>query len=282
MKVAAFCTSGIKVPGKAIAVLVFFAFIFFNAHAQGDSSDSSHNFLVGRTTITYKSTCHGTQSGVVFISLHENEETAAVTANRFLDSLGSHCLVQLVHDKQRLLSVSFLGKTYRLDPNRMWSKQGLEANLRYLNKRFPDELVTQLQRHTLRFRKQFFFNRRLVVALHNNTNNGFSVRSFMKGGGNYQDALEVHLNPAHDPDNFFIVTEQPHFTHLKQLGYSVVLHKRKTSFDDGSLSFLCARNNIPYINAEVEEGNSEKQSEMLMVIHDLINTRLNDQSTSRN
>jgi len=104
-----------------------------------------------------------------------------------------------------------------------------------------------------------------IVAIHNNTNNDFSILSYK----NSKDADEVYVNSSTDIDNFFIVTTQTDFDYFKANKRNVVLQS-KNAIDDGSLSIYCQKNKLHYINVEVQHGQKEEQVKMIQEAYSLI------------
>ncbi|MNY25704.1 hypothetical protein D3C86_1595040 [compost metagenome] len=59
-----------------------------------------------------------------------------------------------------------------------------------------------------------------------------------------------------DPDDLILVTEKVLFSKLKKENVNVVLQHQEAE-DDGSLSIYAMKNNIPYLNVEVQHGHLE-------------------------
>lgn len=205
-----------------------------------------------------------------FIALHENE-TASVTA--YLDiasSLPNTALFRLNQSGQRNLRFKINESSYHFDPNRIFSLVGIKNTLLKLNpnvksipleveegiKRFSDSLLSIFR---LDLDSGYF------VAIHNNTNNNFSVLSYK----NSKNAIATYFNSNEDIDNFFIVNTLSDFDYFKTINKNVVCQSEK-GVEDGSLSIYCTKNNIPYINIEVEMGNIQKQREMIQEVYCLI------------
>jgi len=107
----------------------------------------------------------------------------------------------------------------------------------------------------------------LVVALHNNSDQGYSAESYAKGAVHETDALKVHLEPNADSDDFFFVTERRLFDFFRDKGFNVVLQDNDNVTDDGSLSVLAGWRKVPYINVEAQEGHFQRQLEMLHEVY---------------
>lgn len=147
------------------------------------------------------------------------------------------------------------------DPNRIFSRQGAEANLRRLN---PGLAPGQLQAVLARLdrgreklvRALLPTPGGLLVALHNNSE-GYSVLDEVPISD------QVALNDSAHPHDFFLCTQRPDFERLARSPYNVVLQNLAPKEDDGSLSRLAARRGLRYVNIETAHGNFQKQSEML-------------------
>jgi hypothetical protein len=84
-------------------------------------------------------------------------------------------------------------------------------------------------------------------------------------------------NTESDADNFVFVSTPVLISHFAERGFNVVLQKsaarlnsRLCTVDDGSLSVLAARLNIPYINLEADAGSgSLRQKQMIDAVYAL-------------
>ena len=147
----------------------------------------------------------------------------------------------------------------RIDPNRMFSRAGAEADLNKLN---PDWTPAQigaalalLDRGRARLIHALLPPRGgLLVALHNNT-------------GEYSVADEESLSdrgfvprPDH-PHAFYLCTDPADYQVLTASGYNIVLQQHGP--EDGSLSRLCATRGVRYVNVETARGDLTTQVDML-------------------
>ena len=231
-------------------------------------NDSVIIFPLGTNSckLTYK----GDQNRfATFIALHENE-TASVTA--YLDiasSLPNTALFRLNQFGHRNLRYKTNEYTYHFDPNRIFSLVGIKNTLLKLNpnvKRIPLEVEEGIKRFSDSLLSVFLqdLGSGYLVAIHNNTNNNFSVRSYI----NSKNATATYVNSNEDIDNFFIVNTLSDFEYFKSINRNVVCQNEE-GLDDGSLSIYCTKNNIQYINIEVEMGNVKKQREMIQEVYSL-------------
>jgi hypothetical protein len=190
-----------------------------------------------------------------YVVIHGNEETAR------------HVLLAHMRSREGVAYI-IEGRTRnapieggQIDPNRMFSRIGAEANLKRLN---PDwtpprigRALDALDRGRARLVRALLAPRGgLTVALHNNSQ-GYSVRDEQP----ISDAASIR-----EPDNphaFFLCTDEADFRKLSESAYNVVLQKKAPPTDDGSLSRLAAARGARYVNLEVGHGHSARQKEML-------------------
>jgi len=149
----------------------------------------------------------------------------------------------------------------QIDPNRIFSRAGAEANLKRLNPGWPPERIQAalavLDRGRDRLVKDLFPPPGgLMVALHNNSE-AYSVRDEepISDAGSIREPTNPHA--------FFLCTDEEDFRKLATSPYNVVFQKHKPPDDDGSLSRLAAARSLRYVNLEVAMGHSARQKEML-------------------
>ncbi|MBI5280105.1 MAG: hypothetical protein HY858_00380 [Candidatus Solibacter usitatus] len=149
----------------------------------------------------------------------------------------------------------------RLDPNRMYSRAGAEKSYRRLNPGWSDLEVMRaldwLDGARPKLVKALLPPKRgLLFALHNNAR-GYSVEDEV---GISQAAS---LPRRGEPHEFFLATDGRDYKLLSQGPYNVVLQSAPEGEDDGSMSRLCARLGVRYVNLEVGTGKLERQKEMM-------------------
>lgn len=106
----------------------------------------------------------------------------------------------------------------------------------------------------------------MVVALHNNTNNGYSLESYAVGNIYEDEAHAIYRGWHPDPDDFYFVTDRRIFEALQPNHFHIVLQDNTRMTDDGSLSVYCGQRGIPYINVEAQHGHLKEQKEMLKIM----------------
>jgi hypothetical protein len=132
----------------------------------------------------------------------------------------------------------------RLNPD--WGAAEVEKALQWLDQRRENMLQALLPAPGGR-----------LVALHNNAR-GYSIETEVPISD--QLSLPRRKESAHE---FFLCTSAKDFDVLCQSPYNVVLQSTGKGEEDGSLSRLCARRGIRYVNLEVALGKTVEQREML-------------------
>jgi hypothetical protein len=190
-----------------------------------------------------------------YVVIHGNEETARQVLTAHMRA--HQGIAYIVENQTRNVPI----ESGQIDPNRMFSRIGAEANLKRLNPNWPAERIQAALRALdggrERLVKELFPPEDgLIVALHNNSE-GYSVRDEEP----ISDAGSIR-----EPDNphaFYLCTEEADFHKLTTSPYNVVLQKKAPPQDDGSLSRLAAARGVRYVNLEVGMGHGARQKEML-------------------
>ncbi|MES2774696.1 MAG: hypothetical protein V4722_10955 [Bacteroidota bacterium] len=253
-------------------------FLLFTLFVLGTAAQpvvSIKKDTVGTSTVTYHTTCFGkTDSSIVFINVHENENTSVKAAKEILAAAKRYCLVQLKFRHIRFISFTHKGKHFTVDPNRIFTSKGAAASLKKNSGGCSEAIFAGALKAVNRlggnYTDSFITHKNLVVALHNNTDGEpLSIISY-KSGSEAQNAKDVHMNLQQDPDDFFFTTEKSIFNFLKQKGFNVALQDNENVLDDGSLSVYAGKNNIPYINIEAQENHVAEQKKMIEAVLEFI------------
>ena len=151
-----------------------------------------------------------------------------------------------------------------IDPNRMFSNEGAERNLRRVNVDLSEAAVQNALIYLERDRRKFVKTilppeGGLLIALHNN-GPGYSVQTEVP----ISDA--VSLADAENPREFMLTVNRADFEILKTSPFNVVLQDKAPPDDDGSLSRLCTKLGVRYVNIEARLGNLDGQRRMLEFI----------------
>lgn len=211
------------------------------------------------------------KQGPILISLHSNESTS-VRAARSL--LGSHAGTLVIIDGggQRRIPLKEGSNRVTIDPNRVFSLAGVKRDMDRFSI-YSEAEAKQCAAFGEQIVKTFGISAaRPVIALHNNTNGGYSIDSYLEGGSEAAAAVKVHRAPA-DPDNFFLVTHPKLFEDLRKAGFNVVLQDNQGAPDDGSLSVYCGKRGIVYVNVEAQHQADAEQTRMLEAVLKLLGTR---------
>lgn len=222
-------------------------------------------FKLGASKITLARYGAEDEKPYVILSLHNNETTSIRVAKEFVTNNGG-LFLELQNNQQRVILMDLYNRTYALDPNRIFTAvrgPGLRAAI-HKDERIGKEIN--------RF-SQFILNEipadKTIVAVHNNTDREYSIRSYQKHPAIRKDAAMVHVNPEMDEDDFFLTTNTDIYEKLKEKNVNVVLQSNK-AYDDGSLSIYSARNNRPYINVETQLGHEDEQKKMLAIVAEIL------------
>ena len=224
-------------------------------------NEKTYHYTLGQRSIPLKVTSYGNRKDVVMISLHDDETACVEAARAVLERTGG-ILLSITNNNQRNITFTRGGKTYRFDPNRMFTKTGIKATLLEHNRQSTKSAVNAIHGFSNFVLNQVPSGASVLIALHNNDDAGFSALTYMKGGEGEKDAAAVHKNDDRDPDNFFLTTDKLFFRRLRTSGYNAVLQHHKAK-DDGSLSVFYGKKKRRYINIEAETANVEEQREMI-------------------
>lgn len=233
---------------------------------------------VGGATVTYQTT-HFTKndSSVIFINVHEDESTSVQAAKQTLEVAKKYCLTQLQFRGMRFVSFTYKGKSFTIDPNRIYTSAGALASIKKNSPKCSPELLAEVLKAVNNlgehYTNWYINDKKLVVALHNNTNGEpLSIITY-KSGSESRNAKEVYMNLQKDPDDFFLTTEKSIFNFLKAKGFNVALQDNENVLDDGSLSVYAGKKNIPYVNIEAQKFHLQEQKEMMEAMLEYIKSK---------
>ena len=196
---------------------------------------------------------HGTSSRR-YLLIHGNEYTAREALRSYLRTHSGVAL--LVVGTERF--VKWDGAT--LDPNRLFSREGTERNLRLLNgsrivtvlPQILDRLDAQRQELVSAITPQ---PGGLIVAPHNTSQH--SIRDEIPLSNSYE------MSDPRDPYSFYLCSDPNDYRLLSTSGFNAVLQNQPHGDDDGSLSRLAARLGIRYVNIETPLDQFTKQTNMI-------------------
>jgi hypothetical protein len=248
-------------------LLLFLLSFSFCACSQDSTKQPSpykqqHKVLLGSTAVLVTETAYKSDVPIQLIQLHSNERTAGDVARLIAEEKGISYL-QLSNNSNRLLHFTIKRQTFTVDPNRIFSTEGIVASLQLHSSYNADAFAAVVMLRDLLL--SLVDRNKTLVALHNNTDGNFSLADYRKKAMGL-----VHQNTAHDNDNFFITTDSTLFERLKEKNFNVVLEYSNRLKDDGSLSIYCKRNGIRYVNVEAEHGRQKEQELMVRTLIDIL------------
>ncbi len=229
---------------------------------QSSQEPQVHRFVfpLGDDSIVFKKTTYKGSGNAFFLQLHDNEITAEEAALEYIKETGG-TLLSIEHSGSRNLSFIINTKSYTFDPNRIFTPTGMQATLERLGGSSPEAIATvkALADSIL----HHLPHSALIIAVHNNTDEAFSIKSYVSDATYQRDAAAVHSNPAHDVDDFFLTTDAGLHQQLVALNYNTILQDNEGATDDGSLSVYLGKKGIRYVNVEAEHGRRDFQLQMI-------------------
>ncbi len=253
--------------------ICYFALIFLlgiNLETLSAQDQKEYSYPLGDAVIKILVYEKENPQNVTYFNMHDDENTCVEAVRTKLQQGMKGKLIELQHSGQRLITFSHKGIFYSIDPNRMFSKAGIEKNLRYYGN-YSEEALVLVDDFAQWLVKNFLKDSKIIIALHNNRNTaGFSVKSFAPGGNFQADAPDTFINPEMGTGDFFYVNEKVSFDFFREEEYSVVLQNNQSIVDDGSLSVYSGSNKLYYVNIEAEHFHLEQQIKMLEVLQNLL------------
>ena len=237
--------------------IIFIGFLFtFNIY--GNDSALEYVDIAG---IQFKVIKNG-ESNRRFIWIHGDEKTAAILLKRHLkDNYGTAFLIE---NNKREVYIN----DYMVDPNRIFSKAGVEKNLIKFNGNISKTTIDKMVNLIANDKENFFDritppNRGLLIALHNNLH-AYTIEDEIPL------STEISLKNSEHPHhhNFFICTNRDDYNLLSKSPYNVVLQETDPEEDNGSLSWFANRKGVRFINIETRLGYLSTQTKMLQYIED--------------
>ena len=254
--------------------LFFFAFTFFHGQTGIEFTQPIEpGITITEKTIFYnlagnivpiKIQQYGEKTNIVFINLHDDEITSVDAAKRVLEEHGG-LLIEVENKAQRNIRFKLDRYFYKVDPNRIFSPEGIKKSLEQLG-RTSGKAVDEVEKLGQRIIRLIPEKAKCVIALHNNTPDFFSVTEYAPGNKRSVDCKKVYINAEQDADDFFLTTDNSLYEKLADKGYNTILQDNKYCTEDGSLSVYCGKKNIRYVNCETEHGKAEQYYEMMRAL----------------
>ncbi len=256
-----------------ITILVFFVKFLPAQENNIDNAAEAAKYIPSEKTIFYKLADktiplkiqqYGTRTDIVFINLHDDEYTSVDATKRILETEGG-LLIEVENGLKRNIQFLLGGKYYRFDPNRIFSKEGIEKSLAELG-RSSAKAISEVEKFGKRILQLLPENAVCIIALHNNSPELFSALNYTAGNKRSKESKKVYINPKEDADDFFLTTDAELYEKLADSGYNTILQDNKRCTEDGSLSVYCGKKNIRYVNCETEHGKMEQYYEMIKTL----------------
>jgi hypothetical protein len=190
-----------------------------------------------------------------FLHIHGDESTARDVMREHLRTHGGTGL--FVEGNERMVRIDGA----RIDPNRMFSREGAERSLKRQNPDLGPEKLSSILDRLDRERDKLLrtalpWDGAVLVALHNNSR-GYSIETEIPISEKSSIKRRDQLN------NFLLVTSPADFRRIEQSPFNCVLQPSPPPPDDGSLSRVAAARNLRYINIEAILGAHAEQKAML-------------------
>ena len=216
---------------------------------------------IGNKNIRILTFQYGEKKDFVFIALHDNEFTGLETTKSVLENMGG-LLIKIENANDRNISFSLDQRSFTFDPNRMFSKAGIRKTLKSFG-RSNERAINEVDKFAKRIVQLFPKDPYCIVAIHDNTDGGYSANNYKAGNRYANDAKQVTVDHSQDPDDFFLTTDSTLFRQLVARKFNTVLQHNLRAKEDGSLSVYCGKKNIRYLNCETQHGKAAQFNEMI-------------------
>lgn len=211
---------------------------------------------------------YGNVNDVVCFNMHDNEFTSVEAAKEVLSERGG-VIIKIENKKQRFINFKLNNKIYSFDANRIFSKEGIEQTLRDRGRYSPAAAV-EVENFAQKLLSLIPDTATCIVALHNNFDADFSIKSYTAGGSRKADAKDVYEDSLQDADDITLTTDSILFKKMADFGYNSILQDNINVKRDGSLSVYYGEKGKRYINIETEHGRVQQYVEMLAKLYDIL------------
>lgn len=252
---------------KRILIFYIIHCICVNAFAQTNNTGIKKPLIttifhkLGDNMVRIRLYQYGENKKPFFIALHDDEITAVTATQKLLGKEGG-LLVRIDNNNKRNIRFKLNAQFYTFDPNRIFSEAGIVQTLAVFGKSSP-KAIEEIKKFAERILNLLPEAPDCIISLHNNTNDKFSINSYLPGMEREKDAQAIRVVPEQDPDDLFLTTENRFFEKLVKSGFNVILQDNEKAKKDGSLSVYCGERNIPYLNCETEHGRLTQYSKMI-------------------
>jgi hypothetical protein len=218
-------------------------------------------YKLGDQTLPIKVFQYGDLKNIVCINLHDNENTSVEAARSILELKGG-TLIKIENNKEHFILFKLRGINYGFDPNGIFSREGIEKTLKE-NSRTSKAEIDEIEKFAQRILELIGGKTSCIIALHNNTDDDYSVTTYLKGNERQNDAKEVYKAPKQDVDDIVFTTDSLLYKKMADQGYNSIWQDNQNARKDGSLSVYCGDKGKRYINIETEHGKFDQYAEML-------------------
>ena len=253
---------------------ILFVFLFLNhADAQPDDNNPGISksifvpvekiilYTLGDRNIPIKILQYGDAKNIICINVHDNEVTSVKAAKSILEETGG-TLIKIENNYQRIIRFRLRGVFYSFDPNRMFSRTGIEQTL-HDNSKINKDAIAEVEKFALRILQLIPDSASCIIALHNNTEEAFSIKSYLPGHDKQFDAKAVYADSLQDVDDIILTTDSLLYQKMADNHYNSIWQDNDNAKRDGSLSIFCGERKRRYINIETQHGKVEQYREML-------------------
>jgi hypothetical protein len=273
--------------------LLFLIGLFYDLSAQPDSEPVSYfnpkfspvektiYYQLGdKTTISVIISKYGENNDIVYVNVHDSEPTSVMAAKKILETTGG-IMLKIENGGKRNIKFKLRSVTYSFDPNRIFHRTGIEQTLK-INGRISNAAIAEIEKFGQRILQLMPEQASCIVALHNNTDGAFSIKSYLPAGDRTKDAKAVYANKLQDIDDIALTTDSLLYQKMADSGYNSIWQDNKKAKRDGSLSIYCGENNLRYINIETQHGNLDIHIRMLQKLIAILKENKENDAVAKN
>lgn len=218
-------------------------------------------YKLGNKTIPVKILQFGPVTEKVYINLHDSEPTSYNAARILLSSTGG-TLIKIENNQRRNIRFQLNKINYSFDPNRIFSRSGIEQTLRESG-RSGKGAINEIEQFSKWFLQLIPANTTCVISLHNNSDGDYSIKTYLPGGKRQRDAKAVYEDSLQDIDDIVFTTDSVLYNKMANYCYNAIWQDNVNVKKDGSLSVYFGERNRRYVNIETEHGKLDKHVEMM-------------------
>lgn len=211
---------------------------------------------------------YGPVNNIFCFNMHDNEFTSVNAARSVLELRGG-TLLKIENNAQRVIRFQLRGVQYAFDPNRIFSRTGIEQTLKE-NGKTSQQAITEVEKFGQRLLQLIPDSVSCIIALHNNTEGAYSIKSYLAGGDRLKDAKEAIESIGQDADDIAFTTDRDIFESMVKAGYNSILQDNEKVKQDGSLSVYYGTRGRRYVNIETQHGRTGQYQQMLEKLLDFL------------